>query len=86
LLYDERPVAMWHVHFDDCNTPEDATGENELEPVRNDSWEAIQHPSLEELERANDFKTPKKVRVLPEYLDCEELYEAVCLGNIDPLD
>jgi hypothetical protein len=34
-------------------------GENELQAPKDVSWEAsIEHQSLEDLERANDFKTP----------------------------
>ena len=61
---------MWHVYFDECNALEEAAGENELEAPRDVSWEAIKCPSLENLlERANNFKTPKKVRVNPGYMD-----------------
>jgi hypothetical protein len=58
LLNDERPVAMWHVYFDGCNTTKETTGFNELEAPQDDTWEAIDRTSLEDLERANDFKTP----------------------------
>jgi hypothetical protein len=61
LLEDERPVAMWHVYFDGCNTVEETTGANELAAPKDVSWEAIDRPSLEDLERANNFKTPRKV-------------------------
>jgi hypothetical protein len=89
LMDDERPVATWHVYFDGCNTSEEATGENELEAPKDVSWEAIQRPSLEDLERANDFKTPKKVRVLPNYLVGENegvSFEVIRLDPIRPLD
>jgi hypothetical protein len=65
LLNDKRPVAMWHVYFDGCNTTKESIGQNELEAPKDVSWEAIERPSLEDLERANDFKTPRKVRMMP---------------------
>jgi hypothetical protein len=61
LLDDERPVAMWHVYFDGCNTVEETTGANELAAPKDALWEAIDRPSLEDLERANNVKTPRKV-------------------------
>jgi hypothetical protein len=64
LLKDERLVDMWHVHFDGCNASEEGTRENKLQGTGYDSWDHLQRPSLDELERANNFKTPKKVRLL----------------------
>jgi hypothetical protein len=61
LLDDARPASVWHVFFGECNAAEDAAGENELGTSSDISWEAVERPSLENLERANDFKTPKKV-------------------------
>jgi hypothetical protein len=86
LLDDERPIAMWHVYFDGCNTVEDATGQNELDAPSDLSWEVLARPSLEDLERANDFKTPRKVRVMPGFSDPVDFYKMEYLGHIDPLD
>jgi hypothetical protein len=86
LLSDERPVAMWHVYFDGCNTLEESTGENELEAPHDTSWEAVERPSLEDLERANDFKTPRKVRLMPGFVEAIHTFEMVALGRIQPLD
>jgi hypothetical protein len=87
LLSDERPVAMWHVYFDGCNTLEEATGENELEAPHDTSWEeAVERPSLEDLERANDFKTPRKVRLMSGFVEAIHTFEMVALGRIQPLD
>jgi hypothetical protein len=71
LLNDEMPVTMWRIYFDGCNTIEAAMGCNKLDaPTITDlSWEAIDCPSLEDLERANDFRTPRKVRVMPGFVD-----------------
>jgi hypothetical protein len=86
LLRDERPVAMWHVYFDGCNASEEATGEdNELQPTKDDAWEYLHHPSLDELEKANDFKTPRKVRVKLD-MKSEVIYEPIQLGAINSLD
>jgi hypothetical protein len=68
LLNDERPVAMWHVYFDGCNTVKEATGYNELDAPTDLSSEAVNHPSLEDFERANYFKTPRKVHVMPGFV------------------
>ncbi len=86
LLADERPIAMWHVYFDGCNTSEASTGHNELKGVRGDTWDSQDRPSLEDLEIANDFKTPKKVRLLPEFSEPEEELEDVQLDAIPQLD
>jgi hypothetical protein len=85
LLDDERPVAMWHVYFDGCNASEESTGDNELQASTHDSWEHLQRPSLDELERANDFKTPKKVRLHFD-LEQEVKVELVQLGPLLSLD
>ena len=69
LLNEEKPISVWHVYFDECNAMEEAAGENELEAPRDLSWEADDRPSLEHLEKANDFKTPRKVKVNPTYMD-----------------
>jgi hypothetical protein len=37
--------------------------ETELRALKDESCEYLHHPSLDELEKANDFKTPLKVRV-----------------------
>jgi hypothetical protein len=86
LLEDERPVSMWHVCFDGCNASEEATGENELQGTGCDSsWDHLQRPSLDELERANDFKTPKKVRLFLD-LDMEVKEEPIRLDPLVSLD
>jgi hypothetical protein len=85
LLEEERPVAMWHVCFDGCNVSEEATGENELQGTGYDSWDHLQRLSLDELERANDFKTPKKVRLLLD-LDIEVKDEPFRLDPLESLD
>jgi hypothetical protein len=85
LLRDERPVVMWHVYFDSCNASEEATGNNELQPPKDDAWEYLSHPSLDELEKANDFKTPRKVRVKLD-MKSEFIYEPIQLGSINLLD
>jgi hypothetical protein len=41
---------------------EESMDQNKLEAHPDASWEAIDQPSLEDLERANDFKKPRKVR------------------------
>ena len=65
LLSEELPAAMWHVYFDECKALEDASGENELGLSKNSLWDEDERPSLEKLEKANDFKTPKKVQLGP---------------------
>ena len=66
----EHPVSMWHVYFDEYNAGEETAGENELKALQDISWEAVEHLSLENLARANDFKPPKKVGVLKQvYVD-----------------
>ena len=83
LLNDERPVPMWHVYFDECKAAEDPTGDNELGSGPGVSWEDDERPSLEFLEKANDFHTPKKVKVSPLY---NEGTEPLNLGYVDPLN
>ena len=73
LLNDTRPVSMWHVCFNECNAAEESTGHNELGTSSEVAWETDEDPSLETLERANDFKTPKKVRVASVFMK-QELY------------
>jgi hypothetical protein len=85
LLNDERPVAMRHIYIDGCNTVEETTCQNELEVPNDVSWEAIKCPSLEDLERANYFKTPRKVRLMPGFVDATYTYEMFTLGHIEPL-
>jgi hypothetical protein len=41
LLNDERPVAIWHIYFDGCNTVEEAMGRTELDAPTDLSWEAV---------------------------------------------
>jgi hypothetical protein len=86
LLNDERPVAMWHVYFDGCNMVEEVMGRNKLDAPLDLSWEAVDRPSLEDLERANDFKTPRKVRVMPGFVDQTVTYKIEALGQMDPLN
>jgi hypothetical protein len=85
LLNDERPVAMWHVFFDGCNASEEATGANELHFSKDEAWEYLHHPSLDELEKANDFKTPRKVRVKLD-LKNEVVRQDILLASITSLD
>jgi hypothetical protein len=85
LLSEERPVAMWHVYFDGCNASEEATGDNELQAPKDDTWEYLHHPSLDELEKANDFKTPRKVRVKLD-MKSEGGRQPIQLGPINSLD
>jgi hypothetical protein len=49
LLDGKRPIAMWHVYFDGCNTVEESTGHNKLDVPSDLSWEVIARPSLEDL-------------------------------------
>jgi hypothetical protein len=86
LLNDEHPAAMLHVYIDGCNTVEEITGQNELEASNDASREAIEHPSLEDLERTNDFKTPRKVRLMPGFVDATYTYEIFTFGHIELLD
>jgi hypothetical protein len=77
---------MWHVYFDGCNTVEESTGQNELEAPNDASWEAVERPSLEDLEKANDLKTPRKVQLMPGFVEATYTYEQITLGRIEPLD
>ena len=83
LLNDERPVPMWHVYFDECKAAEDSTGDNELGAGLGVSWGDDDRPSLAFLEKANDFHTPKKVKVSPLY---NEGTMPLKLGYVDPLE
>ena len=83
LLNDERSVPMWHVHFDECKAAEEATGDNELGSGPGVSWEDADRPSLDFLERANDFHTPRKVKVSSLYDASSELMK---LENVIALD
>jgi hypothetical protein len=86
LLSEERPIAMWHVYFDGCNASEEATGNNELQAAKDESWEYMHHPSLKnELEKANDFKTPQKVRVKLD-MKTKDVRQPIQLGPINSLD
>jgi hypothetical protein len=38
------------------------------------------------LERANDFKTPRKVRVMPGFIEQTVTYKMETLGHMNPLD
>jgi hypothetical protein len=84
LLSNEIPITMWHVYFDKCKTAEEATGQNELEAPKDLLWDAVKHPSLEVLERANNFKTPRKVQVMPEFVKVEvdKDFKLVTLGKL----
>jgi hypothetical protein len=86
LLNEERPVSMWHVCFNECNASEEATGDNELGTISEVSWEAIERPSLDSLERANDFKTPKKVKVNQVFMNKEHNGPEKLLEYVIPLD
>jgi hypothetical protein len=77
---------MWHIYFDGCNTAEESAGQNELEAPKDVSWEVIEHPLLEDLERANDFTHPRKVRVMPGFWEHHEVLEMARLAQINPLD
>jgi hypothetical protein len=76
---------MWHVYFDGCNTSEEATGNNELQAAMDESWEYMHHPSLDELEKANDFKTPRKVCVKLD-MKSEDVRQPIQLCPINSLN
>jgi hypothetical protein len=83
LLNDERLVPMWHVCFDECEAAEEAAGNNKLGSGPGVSREDVDRPSLDFLERANDFHTPKKVKLSQLYNEGNEL---MSLEHVTPLD
>jgi hypothetical protein len=86
LLDDERPIAMWHVYFDGRKMVEESTGRNKLDAPSDVSWEVIARPLLEDLERANNFKTPRKVCIMPGFRDPIITYKMEAPGQLDLLD
>jgi hypothetical protein len=70
LLLEEKSIALWRTYMDACKASEYVTGRNELGEIsfgeENPYWDnGVEVPNLEDLSNADDFKTPKKVRVLP---------------------
>ena len=75
---------MWHIYFNECKAAEDSTGDNELGSGPGVPQENDERPSLEFLEKANDFHTPKKVKVSSLYNN--EGTEELNLGYVNPLN
>jgi hypothetical protein len=87
LLNDVSPVEMWHVFFDECRALEASSGANELGLDKSEEErdrEERDRPSLYKLEKANDFKTPRKVRVF-EYEPFRNL-SYFKLEDVEPFD
>ena len=72
--------------FNECDAVEEATGDNELGTTSEVSWEAVERPSLDSLERANDFKTPRKVKVNQLFMNKEQNGPEKLLEHVIPLD
>ena len=76
-----------------CKSSEHATGRNELGrpnfSEENPHWDkGVEAPNLEDLTNADDFKTPKKVRILPlmtKEAD-EDCVEVLDIGSMTPLN
>jgi len=93
LLLEEKSITLWRTFMDACKASEYSTGRNELGELdqKRDipNWdEHLEAPSLQDLVNADDFKTPKKVRVIPAMRkeDDEEYVEAVEIGAVPPLN
>jgi hypothetical protein len=92
LLLEVRPIALWQTYMDACKATEFATGRNEQGVFESEEEVVILFdeaaPSLRQLESADDFKTPKKVRMVEGLTqDSEESYvEPASIGSISPLN
>ena len=94
LLLEEKSIALWRTYMDACKAAEAHTGDLELaqprsgEPSPLDWEEAIEAPSLQELADADDFKTPKKVRIIGSLRkEADETYtDPPEIGVISPLN
>jgi hypothetical protein len=91
LLLEEKSIALWQTYMDSCKASEFKTGRNELGVLSSGgSWEDDlgEAPSLQDLVDADDFKTPKKVRIIPSLSrEADEDYtEAEEIGVIPPLN
>jgi hypothetical protein len=69
LLLEEKSIALWQTYMDACKASEYKTGRRELSPTSTgeepQSWDQhLEAPNLQELADADDFKTPKKVRIV----------------------
>jgi hypothetical protein len=68
LPLEEKSIALWQTCMDSCKASEFKTGRNELGVLSSGgSWgdDLGEAPSLQDLVDADDFKTPKKVRIIP---------------------
>jgi hypothetical protein len=95
LLLEEKPIALWQTYMDACKASEFATGRNELGELNLGEGRDIPHwdehvgaPNLNDLTRADDFKTPKKVRIIPFMAkeDDEDYVEVIEIGSVAPLN
>jgi hypothetical protein len=93
LLLEEKSIALWRTYMDACKASEYVTGRNELGEIsfgeENPYWDnGVEVPNLEDLSNADDFKTPKKVRILPFMTrEADEDYvEVLEIGAITPLN
>ena len=69
LILEEKSISLWQTFMDACRASEAKTGRHELAlpSPREDMppWEEdFEAPSLQELDDADDFRTPKKVRLI----------------------
>jgi hypothetical protein len=92
LLLEEKSVALWRTYMEACQASEYLTGRNEFGVLNLSgdipNWdEHLEAPSLRDLENADDFKTPRKVRVLSPMKreDDEDYLEAVPIESVSPL-
>jgi hypothetical protein len=93
LLLEEKSIALWQTYMDACKASECRTGRNELGELNPrgeiPDWEEhVEAPSLEDLANADDFKTPKKVRIMaPWKREPDDAYhEPPEIGSVPPLN
>ena len=95
LLLEEKPIALWQTYMDACKAAEIHTGRIELSrsvpgsPATPPTWDdTLEPPSLQELADADDFKTPRKVRIISSLKrETDEIHtEPPEIGNISPLN
>jgi hypothetical protein len=91
LLLEEKSVSLWRTYMEACQASELLTGRNELGTLGRDTpnWnEDMEAPNLQDLVNADDFKTPKKVRVIANFKreEDEDYVEVVEIGTVSPLN
>jgi hypothetical protein len=93
FLLEEKLTALWRTCMDVCKALERTTGQNELGELSTGrdflNWnEHMEATNLQDLVNADDFKTPKKVRIISFMTKDEEddHVEVAEIGTLTPLN